>query len=622
MSIKERIKKILPKKTVQGIYYLRKYGAAAFFRRIAKGEDLDRPQPAGEISYEQWRTCMAPTEAQLEQQRQTRFSGGPKISIAVPLFRTPETFLRQMIDSVLCQTYENWELCLANGDPSDEKVNAVLEEYQNADSRILVKDLAENLGISGNTNEAISMASGDFIGLLDHDDLLDPSACFEAASRIVNDPEIDVLYTDEDKVSMDTSHYFEPHFKPDFNLDLLRGNNYICHFFLVRKSLLDQVGGFRKEFDGSQDYDLILRCTEAAKKICHIPKALYHWRMHLQSTAQNPESKMYCFDAGKRAIEAHLARTGTKGTVSYTENLGFYRVTYPVEGSPLVSVLIPNKDEKKTLETCINSILERSTYENYEIIIIENNSETEEIFAYYKELEQNPRIRVVTWNGTGFHYSDLNNFGFSYAKGDYVILLNNDTEVISKDWIEELLGHCQRPEVGIVGAKLYYPDDTVQHGGVIIGRGGLAGHAFTGLPRGEVGYFRKASMQSDLSAVTAACMMVKSSVYKQAGGFDPQIAVAFNDVDFCLRVRQLGLLVVYDPYVELYHYESKSRKTEDTPEKQRRFQSEVEYVSSRWKKYLPDRDPYYNPNWSQSLDRPCYTLKECQDGSDEQALPK
>ncbi len=615
--MKDLIKKVLPQDTVQDIYYLKKYGVKAWYRKVKHGDNLDAPlRGAGYksdgtmISYDQWRKAMLPSKEELEMQRNTVFPIKPKISIVVPLFRTPEDFLCQMIDSVRQQTYANWELCLANGDPTDETVKRVLAEYTAIDERIKVKDLDENLGISGNTNAGLEMVTGDFVGLLDHDDLLDVTACFEVVSRIAKDTEIDVVYTDEDKVNMDTSKYFEPHFKPDFNLDLLRGNNYICHFFVFRKSILDRVGGFRKEYDGSQDYDLILRCTEAARKVCHIPKALYHWRMHEQSTAQNPESKMYCFGAGKRAVEAHLDRCGVKGEVSLTENLGFYRVKYPVEGKPLVSILIPNKDEKETLEKCINSILNKTSYDNYEIVIVENNSTSKKIFRYYKELESNEKIRVVTWEGKTFNYSALNNYGFTFTKGEYLVLLNNDTEIITKDWLEEMVGHCQRKEVGIVGAKLYYPDDTVQHAGVIIGRGGLAGHAMVGLPRQDVGYFRKASMQANMCAVTAACLMVKRSVFEQVKGLDEKIAVAFNDVDFCLRVVEQGYLVVYNPYVELYHYESKSRKSEDTPEKQKRFLSEVEYVSNRFAKYLPDKDPCYNPNWSQSLDYPCYTLKE------------
>lgn len=615
--MKELIKKVLPQDTVQDIYYLKKYGAKALYKKRKYGDNLDAPlRGAGYksdgtmISYDQWRKAFLPSYEELEKQRKTSFSHEPKISIVVPLFRTPKEFLIQMIDSVVQQTYRNWELCLANGDPTDETVKRVLAEYTAKDFRIKVKNLEENLGISGNTNAGLEMATGDFIGLLDHDDMLEISACFEIVSCIAQDPEIDVIYTDEDKVNMDTTKYFEPHFKPDFNLDLLRGNNYICHFFVFRKTILEQVGGFRKEFDGSQDYDLILRCTEAARKVWHIPKALYHWRMHEQSTAQNPESKMYCFDAGKRAIEEHLTRYGVKGEVSLTENLGFYRVKYPVEGRPLVSILIPNKDEKETLEKCICSILNKTSYDNYEIVIIENNSTSKKTFRYYEELQGNKKIRVVTWEGKTFNYSALNNYGVTFAKGEYVVLLNNDTEIITEDWLEEMLGHSQRKEVGIVGAKLYYPDDTIQHAGVIIGRGGLAGHAMVGLSRQDVGYFRKASMQANMCAVTAACFMVKRRVFQQVNGFDENIAVAFNDVDFCLRVVEQGYLVVYNPYVELYHYESKSRKSEDTPEKQKRFLSEVEYVSKRHGQYLPDKDPYYNPNWSQSLDYPCYTLKE------------
>ncbi len=607
--MKEQIKKRLPKNVLQGIYYLHKYGLIAFLKRTFLGIDLDAPGNSRKtaISYHKWRLERLPDKEQLAAQRRETFSYAPKISIVVPLYRTPGKFLREMIDSVRAQTYGNWELCLANGDPSCKEVGKILEKYTAKDARIRVCDLEENLGIAGNTNAALAMAEGIFVGLLDHDDLLEPDACYEIVKRLQESPETDVFYTDEDKVSMNGSRYFEPNFKPDFNIDLLRGNNYICHFFVVRRSLLEQTGGFRKEFDGAQDHDLILRCTELAGKICHIPRALYHWRVHAQSTAQNPESKQYAFEAGKRAVEAHLKRTGVKGTVSLTDNFGFYSVRYPVEGTPLVSILIPNKDEADTLRSCLTSIFEKTTYENYEIIIIENNSTEAETFAYYKELEKEARVQVVYWKD-GFNYSALNNFGFSFAKGDYILCLNNDITVITPDWLQLFLGQCQRKEVGIVGARLYYPDDTIQHGGVIVGIGGVAGALFVGMDRKRLGYLRKERQQQDLSAVTAACMMVDRNAWEAAGGFEEKLAVAFNDIDFCLKVREQGFLVVYEPNVEMYHYESKSRGYEDTKEKQARFAGEVAFMQKRWARILKEGDPYYNPNFS--LEQCDYSLKE------------
>ena len=351
----------------------------------------------------------------------------------------------------------------------------------------------------------------------------------------------------------------------------------------------------RTEYNGSQDYDFIFRCVEQARAIYHIPKVLYHWRMHSASTAANPESKMYCYDAGKRAIEAHLKRMRVEGEVVMTEHLGFYRVKYPVKGNPLISIIIPNKDEASTLDVCLRSIRERSTYKNYEIIVVENNSTNPDTFAYYDTLKKYQNLKIVEWLDL-FHYPKINNFGISFAKGEYLILLNNDTEILTPNWIEELLSHCQRPEVGITGSKLYYPDDKIQHAGVIIGLGGIAGHAFSCQSRKDPGYFARAIVQQDLSAVTAACFMVSRAIYEEVGGMEEQLQVAFNDVDFCLKVRDKGYLVVYNPNVELYHYESKSRGLEDTPRKHARFEREVNFMKARWEKVLEKGDPYYNPN--------------------------
>lgn len=418
-------------------------------------------------------------------------------------------------------------------------------------------------------------------------------------------PNADVVYTDEDKVTTELDEHFQPHLKPDFSLDLLRSNNYICHFFLARRSVIEEVGGFRKEFDGAQDYDFIFRCVEKAREILHIPEILYHWRTHKASTADNPASKMYAFDAGKRAIEAHLERTGTKGEVSHTPDLGFYRVKYPVQGEPLISIIIPNKDEKETLETCLDSI-RKSTYRNYEILIVENNSTTEEIFRYYKELSDEENVRLLRWKKE-FNYAAINNYAASHAKGDFLLFLNNDVKAITADWIEELLSVCQRPEVGAAGAKLIYPDDTIQHAGCVIGMGGIAGHMFVDMPADRTGYLHKASILQDMSAVTAACMMMKREAFDRAGGFTEELAVAFNDVDLCLKVRSEGYLIVYDPYAQLYHMESKTRGAEDSKEKVQRFQTEIEYMRCHWIDILKNGDPYYNKNLS--LTKWNYSLK-------------
>lgn len=589
----------------KGIKYLQHFGVKEFLIRLS-----DRIEPE-EVPYGPWFEASRATEQELERQRKKQWKDPAVISIAVPLYRTPEIYLRQMIDSVLGQTYPYWELCLANGSPEDESLSGILAEYAAADSRICVKNLSENKGIAANTNAALEMATGDYIGLLDHDDLLAPDALFEVAAAMEQwkkqkgeRPEL--LYTDEDKVSADLKEHFQPNLKPDFSPDLLRSNNYICHFLVVARSLWSRAGGIDSQYDGAQDYDFVLRCSEQAGGICHIPKILYHWRTHAQSTADNPISKQYAYDAGKRAIEAHLRRVGLEGEVSRKKDFGFYRVRYALQGEPLVSIIIPNKDEKDSLKTCIDSIFDKSTYGKFEIIVVENNSTTQEIHEYYKEIDGRNGVHVVYWD-KGFNYSAINNFGIRHARGEYLICLNNDMEVISPDWIEEMLGHCQRPDTGIVGARLYYPDDTVQHAGIIVGLGGIAGNVLVGLKRDHSGYMHKESLQQNLSAVTAACLMVRREVYEAVGGFEEKLAVAFNDVDFCLKVREQGYLIVYDPYVELYHFESKSRGKENTKEKVQRFQSEIEYMRTRWIGILKNGDPYYNKNLS--LSKWNYALK-------------
>lgn len=593
------LKKLNPYTIKKGFRYLRHYGPKEFWIRLH-----ERFEPE-EVPYGPWYEAYVPDESELEKQRKHRFTYEPLISVAVPAFRTPETFLIQMMKSLLAQTYSNWELCIANGSPEDTVMKGILEEYMKKDSRIRVSELTENKGIAGNTNAALEMAEGEFVGLLDHDDLLAPNALYEVVKALEADRELDAVYTDEDKVTTELDEHFQPHLKPDFNLDLLRSNNYICHFFVVRRSVVKKTGGFRQEFDGAQDHDFIFRCVETARRVGHIPEILYHWRTHKASTADNPASKMYAFDAGKRAIEAHLQRTDTEGVVTHTPDLGFFRVKYPVQGNPLVSIIIPNKDEKETLKDCIESIRKKTEYENYEIIIVENNSTTEEIFQYYKELSQDPRIRLLRWKKE-FNYSAINNYGVSHARGEYLIFLNNDVKIITPGWIKEMLGVCQRPEVGAVGVKLIYPDNTIQHAGCVIGIGGIAGHMFVDMPANRTGYLHKASILQDMSAVTAACMMMKRTAFEEAGGFTEKLAVAFNDVDLCLKVRKNEKLIVYDPYVQLYHMESKTRGAEDSTEKVRRFQEEIEYMRCQWIDILKKGDPYYNKNlsltkWNYSL---------------------
>lgn len=590
-------KRLSPYNIKKGLLYMKHFGPKEFWIRLTERFQAD------DVDYEEWYKNHKPTMEELQRQRDTEFEYEPLISILVPVYNTPEEFLKQMIQSVRKQTYGKWELCIANANPANETVAEILRISSTKDERIKVKDVPENEGIAQNTNAALASATGDYIGLLDHDDLLTPDALYEVVKAINENDRPQVLYSDEDKVTMDLSEHFQPHMKPDYNKDLLRSNNYITHFFVADRTLVEEVGGEDGEYNGAQDYDLILKCTERAKGIAHIPRILYHWRVHKASTADNPASKMYAFDAGKRAIEDHLKRCGEIGKVSHEKDLGFYRVKYQVQGSPLISIIIPNKDQVESLDKCLESI-EKSSYKNYEIIIVENNSTEDATFAYYKKIESD-KIRIVYWSDE-FNYSAINNFGVKHARGDYLLLLNNDVEVITTDWLEELTANCQRKDVGIVGARLYYPDDTIQHAGIVIGIGGVAGALFVGMPRMFTGYLHKAAIQQDLSAVTAACMMVKRSVYEELGGLEEELKVAFNDVDFCLRAREKGYLVVYDPNVELYHFESKSRGTEDSKEKIRRFQNEIEYMRSHWLELLKKGDPMYNPNltltkWDYSL---------------------
>ncbi len=524
------------------------------------------------------------------------FSRNVKISILVPLFNTPIDFLKQMIDSVQSQTYSNWQLCLADGsDDNHSYVGGFCSELSARDDRITYKKLEKNSGISENTNECIKLAIGEYIALLDHDDLLHPSALFEVAVAIC-EQEADFVYTDECTFTKRTTNIISHNFKPDFSPDTLRSYNYICHLSVFSKQLLDDVGYYNSEFDGSQDYDLILRLTEKAEKIVHIAKCLYFWRAHAKSVALDVSAKPYVVDAAKRAIAAHLERLGLIGTVQESVMPTTYEIKYEIIGNPLISIIIPNKDHIDDLKKCVDSIYGKSSYTNFEIIIAENNSECEETFNYYKTLTKlHDNVKIVNWE-KGFNYSAINNFAVSRAQGQYILLLNNDVEVINTDWLERMLMYAQRSDIGAVGAKLYYPDDTIQHAGVIVGLGGIAGHSHKYFPRTAPGYMCRACIAQNLSACTAACLMVRRDVYNEVNGLDEGYAVAFNDVDFCMKITNVGYRIVFTPYAELYHYESKSRGAEDTPEKQERFKQEIERFRLRWEQQLKNGDPCYNKN--------------------------
>lgn len=716
--------------------YFQKHGLRALFKKsVHKIQNIQ-----DDYDYNEWYKKIRITDEELAQQRESAgdFAQQPTFSIVIPVYATPEKFLRRMLDSIREQTYPKFEACLVDAtpyakiqhDPAQGRTpQEVLAEYAAADSRFRYETLAENLGIAENTNAAIRMATGDFIVLADHDDELEPQALYECVRAINAHPDVQVLYSDEDKVDFEDIYYFEPHFKPDFNPDLLRSVNYICHLFVARRSLLDAIAETdadgrkvyeRSAYDGAQDYDLILRATEKAQamerarlvscanasdanavtsaqqrgtadsttagvdgqtsatemsaqpaiaaalnpldqellrqgrftssNIIHIPMVLYHWRAHQASTAQHPEAKLYAFEAGARAVYDHCKCIGLPvKKVEQGITYGFYHPIYENQ-QPLISVVIPNKDHTADLDKAITS-LAAGNYKNLEFIIVENNSDQAETWKYYEELKKRfpaelpadfidpatcgatrasktasasfgqaadsnsaasnpvqasayhsaaasvlpqPVVKVVKWDGP-FNYSAINNYGVQFTHGQYLLFLNNDIEEIDPDSIDEMIGYVQREDVGICGARLLYPDEDIQHAGVIMGMGGIAGAAFVRTHDSDLSYMHRAKCIQDYSCVTAACLLTKRSLFDQVGGFTEKLAVAFNDVDYCMKVRALGKLVVYNPYAKFYHYESKSRGMEDTPEKLARFHSEILTFGTIWKDILRDGDPYYSP---------------------------
>lgn len=568
-------------------------------------------------------TASFPEIEEAARQRLHKFDREVKFSILMPLYNTPEKFLRQAIESVIDQTYENWELCLADG--SDEEhayVEQVCREYMDKDKqylrprsslycRILYKKLEKNEGISGNTNACLSLASGNYIALFDHDDVLHPSVLYEYM-KVICEKGADYIYCDEAtfKGSGTIDDMITLHFKPDYAPDNLRANNYICHFSAFARKLLDGTQLFRSEFDGSQDHDMILRLTSRAKCVVHVPKLLYYWRSHEGSVASDINAKSYAIEAAKGAVAAHLTAQGFKN-FEITSTKAFetiFQIKYEILGNPKVSVIIPNRDHLEDLTRCISSIVERSTYDNYEIIVIENNSCRDEVFAYYKEIQKNPAIRVITYEGE-FNYSRVNNLGVAQAGGEYVLLLNNDTAVITPDWIEELLMYAQRGDVGAVGAKLYYEDRTIQHAGVVLGLGahGTAGHSHYLVDSRNLGYMGRLCYAQNVMAVTGACLMMQKALYEELGGLDETFAVALNDVDLCIRAWKAGRVNVFTPFAELYHYESASRGSDLAGKNAERYEKESALFREKWKELLEQGDPYYNPNFS--LERSDFALK-------------
>lgn len=589
MGLKNKFEKVT--------YYLKRYGVVATSKKVIKRAfHIKEDRKTNQEQYVIWMENNKLTDEMLDVQRKTKFKIEPKISIVVPMYNTEKLFFKELIDSLKNQTYKNWELCLADG---SEVPNELLKDYMD-DGRIKYSFLNSNLGISENTNAAIKMATGDYIGFLDHDDILSQDALFEVVRAINENKNADFIYSDEDKID-ENNERFEPYFKPDFSPETLECNNYITHFVVVKKDLLNEVGCLDSAFNGAQDFDFVLRATSKAKNVVHISKILYHWRVHRQSTAEVADAKPYAFEAGIKVVEKYLERTGKEGTVENGQDVpGIYKINYKVIGNPKVSILIPNKDNSKLLKDAINSIIENTTYNNYEIVVIENGSTEKETLKYYDELKDKPKVKILRIDENGeFNYSRLINLGVKNVDGDFVLQLNNDTKILTKNWLEMMIGYSQQKEIGAVGGRLYYEDKTIQHAGIIVGLSGIAGNMLVNLPYGEKAYFGREAATRNVAAVTGACLLCRRELYEEVGYMDEeQFKVAFNDVDFCLKLLEKGYRNVYIPYVELYHYESKTRGYEYSKEKEERFNREAENFKNKWKEFLDKGDPYYNVNFT------------------------
>ncbi|MGI9280867.1 MAG: glycosyltransferase family 2 protein [Endozoicomonas sp.] len=527
------------------------------------------------------------------------FSYTPLISIVMPVYNVAEEYLRKAIESVQDQVYPNWQLCIADDCSTEPHIKKVLDEFQSSDSRISVKYREQNGHISKASNSALSLASGEIIALLDHDDTLAPHALFCVVKAFNENSEISFIYSDEDFID-EQGHRLRPHFKSQWNPELLRAHNYITHLAVIRKRLIDEAGGFRVGYEGAQDYDLFLRLTKhlPPDQIHHIPHILYHWRAIEGSTAADSNSKNYATEAGLKALQDQLI-SDRSIKVSHDQPANFYRVdsTLP-EQPPLVSLIIPTRNALDVLKPCIESILEKTDYPNYEVIIVDNQSDDPEVLSWLGDISKNKKIRVIHYDAP-FNYSLINNFAAKRASGEIIGLINNDVEVINSNWLCEMASLAIQQDNGCIGAKLYYPDGDIQHAGVILGLGGYAAHSHRGLPRDHPGYFNRANIRQNLSAVTGACLLVRRSIFEEVGGLNKDFTVAYNDVDFCLKVQTSGYRNVFTPFAELYHHESKTRGYDDTPEKQARFQAEKDLLFMKWGKLL-ENDPYYSPNLSRS----------------------
>ncbi len=548
--------------------------------------------------YDRWIARNEPDDDALRRQRASRFAIEPLISIVTPAYNTPVAFLEALLQSVLAQTYQNWELCIADGGSDAPRLRDVLNAWVETDPRIKVRFLNENRGIAENSNAALSLATGELIAFVDHDDTLAPFALHEIVRAVNRHPDADFLYSDEDKIDGSTGRRCGPHFKPAWSPDLLRACNYITHLTVVSRRLMELVGGFRPGFEGSQDYDLILRATEKARRIVHVPHVLYHWRMHAGSVSADCEAKLYAYESARKALREHLDRCQLPGAVRNSKSLGTYQITYTLPRRDLVSIIIPNRDQVDALRRCLHSLW-LTDYAPFEIILVENGSRDPRTHAYYSQLARLPNVTVVEYSGV-FNHSAAINLGVKESRGDVVLQLNNDVQAINTDWLERMLEHALRPEVGAVGAKLYYPDNRLQHAGVIVGLEGVAGHGHVGVPRESFGYAGRLVATQNCSAVTGACLMTRRDVFDEVGGLDEEFPLDFNDVDFCLRMRERGYVNVWTPWAELYHFESLTRGSAPSAERQAHLHEGAQRLRARWNDVLRDGDPYYNPNLSLS----------------------
>lgn len=534
------------------------------------------------------------------------FPHKPLISVVMPVFNTPEAFLRDAIASIINQIYPYWELCIADDASTEPHVRKLLKSYQAQDDRIKVTFRETNGQISSCSNSALELATGDFVAFLDQDDLLTPDALYEVALLVNRRFEVDMVYSDEDKVN-EKGQFRDPFFKPDWCPESFLSRMYTRHFSVYRRSLVEQIGRFRPGFEGGQHYDLVLRLTEKTHEIAHIPKILYHCRIHNRLTAHNFKTKNCAVEADEKALEEALQRRGEPGKVTVVKaHPGCYLIRYDIRELKPVTIIIPTRDLGTVLDRCLASIFSKTTYANYEVLVVDNGSTELETFSVFEhwQTQEPKRFRYQMLN-IPFNYSKLNNYGVEQSQSDYLLFLNNDTEVLNSDWLTAMVEQAQRPQIGAVGAQLLYSDGTLQHAGVVAGIGGVAGHSHKHYPSNHSGYFSQIQSINNYVAVTAACLMCRRDVFEQVGGFEEELAIAFNDIDFCFKILEKGYRNVYLPHVVLYHYESKSRGYEDTPQKQARFQQEVLYMQGKWRNIIAN-DPCYSPHLTK--DREDYSL--------------